>query len=93
MAGFVVKNSGSHLGDSTEALLSFQETSVEEVIRRMTTSSTLAWFDTGGTCGSIAESTDSPAFPGTTPRRMPPPWHPKDFFNGWGESGFVKVQT
>jgi hypothetical protein len=26
----------------------------------------------------------SPAFPGTTPRRMHPPWHPKHFFNGWG---------
>jgi hypothetical protein len=25
---------------------------------------------------SLAESTDSPAFPGTALERMPPPWHP-----------------
>jgi hypothetical protein len=36
---------------------------------------------------SLAESTDSPAFPRTSLDSRPPTSHPKQFFNGWGPSG------
>ena len=49
----------------------------EEVIRRHDDA-----LHSGAAPGSLAESADSPAFPGTTPKRMPPPWHPEHFFNG-----------
>jgi len=61
---------------------------VEEVIRRQ---HDVLHF--GAAPESLDESTDSPAFPGTTPKRMPPPWHPEHFFNGWGEKAGLLAQS
>ena len=42
---------------------------------------------------SLAESTDSPAFPRTSLDSRPPTSHPKQFFNGWGEKVGLLAQS